>query len=149
MHLKTREDYLFSYLIKYGYFENLITNGVQNDLKPWWSDKIIIGAIDKVFILNADYEQNAFTSTVRISSSSMANPYACIAAGIASLWGPNHGGANEAEVTILETICSLNKIDEYVEKCKDKKSVMRLMEFKRRVYKNFDPRAVVMKNMAK
>ena len=79
----------------------------------------------------------------------MANPYACIAAGIASLWGPNHGGENKAVVTMLETIGSVNKIDEYVEKCKDKKSVMRLMEFKRRVYKNFDPRAVVMKNMAK
>ena len=95
--------------------------------------------------MHADHEQNASTSTVRISGSSMANPYACIAAGIASLWGPNHGGANEAVVSMLETIGSVDNIDNYIEKCKDKKSGMRLMGFGHRVYKNFDPRAVVMK----
>jgi len=102
-------------------------------------------AMDKIFMLHADHEQNASTSTVRLAGSSGANPYACIAAGIASLWGPAHGGANEACLNMLEEIGSVDRIDEYVAKAKDKADPFRLMGFGHRVYKNFDPRATVMR----
>ncbi|WNC70153.1 citrate synthase [Thalassotalea nanhaiensis] len=102
-------------------------------------------AMDRIFILHADHEQNASTSTVRLAGSSGANPYACIAAGVASLWGPAHGGANEACLTMLEEIGSVDRVDEFVAKAKDKADPFRLMGFGHRVYKNFDPRATVMR----
>ena len=105
----------------------------------------ISNALDKFFILHADHEQNASTSTVRLAGSSGANPFACIAAGIASLWGPAHGGANEAVIKMLEEIDDIKNIPEFINKSKDKKDPFRLMGFGHRVYKNYDPRANVMK----
>ena len=104
--------------------------------------------MDRFFILHADHEQNASTSTVRLAGSSGANPFACIAAGIASLWGPAHGGANEAVIKMLEEIGDISKIPEYINKAKDKNDDFRLMGFGHRVYKNYDPRADVMKKSA-
>jgi citrate synthase len=101
-------------------------------------------AMDRIFILHADHEQNASTSTVRLAGSSGANPFACIAAGIASLWGPAHGGANEAVLKMLKDIGSKDRIGEFIRKVKDKNSGVRLMGFGHRVYKNYDPRAKVM-----
>ena len=106
---------------------------------------VIERAIDRIFILHADHEQNASTSTVRLAGSSGANPFACIAAGIASLWGPAHGGANEACLNMLEEIGSVDRIPEFIAKAKDKSDPFRLMGFGHRVYKNFDPRAKVMR----
>ncbi|MCW8108562.1 citrate synthase [Alteromonas ponticola] len=102
-------------------------------------------AMDRIFTLHADHEQNASTSTVRLAGSSGANPYACIAAGVASLWGPAHGGANEACLNMLEEIGSVDRIPEFIEKAKDKNDPFRLMGFGHRVYKNHDPRATVMR----
>ena len=101
-------------------------------------------ALDRIFILHADHEQNASTSTVRLAGSSGANPFACIAAGIACLWGPAHGGANEAALNMLTEIGTVDRIPEFVAKAKDKNSGFRLMGFGHRVYKNYDPRAKVM-----
>jgi citrate synthase len=101
-------------------------------------------AMDKIFILHADHEQNASTSTVRLAGSSGANPFACIAAGIASLWGPAHGGANEACLNMLREIGSVDQIPEFINRAKDKNDPFRLMGFGHRVYKNFDPRAKVL-----
>ena len=106
---------------------------------------IIAKAMDRILTLHADHEQNASTSTVRLAGSSGANPFACIAAGIASLWGPAHGGANEAVLSMLHEIGSVDNIDEYVKKAKDKDDPFRLMGFGHRVYKNFDPRATLMR----
>ena len=106
---------------------------------------ILARAMDRIFTLHADHEQNASTSTVRLAGSSGANPFACIAAGIASLWGPAHGGANEACLNMLEEIGSLDRIEEFVAKAKDKSDPFRLMGFGHRVYKNHDPRATVMR----
>ena len=106
---------------------------------------VIAKAMDRILILHADHEQNASTSTVRLAGSSGANPFACIAAGIASLWGPAHGGANEAVLDMLKEIGSVDNIDEYVKKAKDKDDPFRLMGFGHRVYKNFDPRATLMR----
>ena len=108
-------------------------------------DPIISNAMDKILILHADHEQNASTSTVRISGSSGANPFACIAAGIASLWGPAHCGANEAVLKMLSEIGDVSSIGEYVNKAKDKNDPFRLFGFGHRVYKNYDPRAAVMR----
>jgi citrate synthase len=105
---------------------------------------VLARALDRIFILHADHEQNASTSTVRLAGSSGANPFACIAAGIACLWGPAHGGANEAALKMLEEIGTVNRIPEYVARAKDKNSGFRLMGFGHRVYKNYDPRAKVM-----
>jgi citrate synthase len=105
---------------------------------------ILARALDRIFILHADHEQNASTSTVRLAGSSGANPFACIAAGIACLWGPAHGGANEAALQMLEEIGDVKRIPEYVARAKDKNSGFRLMGFGHRVYKNYDPRAKVM-----
>ena len=102
-------------------------------------------AMDKIFTLHADHEQNASTSTVRLAGSSGANPFACISSGIASLWGPAHGGANEAALNMLREIGSVDKIPEYIKKAKDKDDPFRLMGFGHRVYKNYDPRAKVMR----
>jgi len=106
---------------------------------------VLVRAMDRIFILHADHEQNASTSTVRLSGSSGANPYACIAAGIACLWGPAHGGANEACLEMLEEIGDVSKIPEFIKKVKDKNSGVRLMGFGHRVYKNHDPRAKLMR----
>jgi len=104
--------------------------------------------MDKIFILHADHEQNASTSTVRLSGSTNNSPYAAVAAGITALWGPSHGGANEAVLTMLEEIGDVSRIDEFVDRAKDKDDPFRLMGFGHRVYKNFDPRAKVMKQKA-
>ena len=109
---------------------------------------IIEAAMDKIFILHADHEQNASTSTVRLVGSSGANPFACMAAGIACLWGPAHGGANEAALNMLREIGDVKRIPEYIARAKDKDDPFRLMGFGHRVYKNFDPRAKVMKATA-
>jgi len=105
-------------------------------------------ALDKIFILHADHEQNASTSTVRMAGSTECNPFAAIAAGTAALWGPSHGGANEAVLDMLLEIGDVSKIEEYVEKAKDKDDPFKLMGFGHRVYKNFDPRATVMQSSA-
>ncbi|MEN8833368.1 citrate synthase [Pacificibacter sp.] len=109
---------------------------------------ILARAMDRIFTLHADHEQNASTSTVRLASSSGANPFACIAAGIACLWGPSHGGANQACLEMLQEIGSVDRIPEFIARAKDKNDPFRLMGFGHRVYKNFDPRATVMKQSA-
>ncbi|HEY0325038.1 MAG TPA: citrate synthase [Allosphingosinicella sp.] len=111
-------------------------------------DPVIEDAMDKIFILHADHEQNASTSTVRLAGSSGANPFACIAAGIACLWGPAHGGANEAALNMLREIGRPERIPEYIARAKDKNDPFRLMGFGHRVYKNFDPRAKVLSKAA-
>lgn len=102
-------------------------------------------AMDRIFILHADHEQNASTSTVRLAGSSGANPFACIAAGISALWGPAHGGANEAVLNMLDEIGDISNIDRFIDKAKDKQDPFKLMGFGHRVYKNYDPRATVMR----
>ncbi len=112
------------------------------------SNPILSRAMDRIFTLHADHEQNASTSTVRLASSSGANPFACIAAGIACLWGPAHGGANQACLEMLKEIGEPSRIPEFLARAKDKNDPFRLMGFGHRVYKNFDPRAKVMKQSA-
>ena len=107
-------------------------------------DPVLARAMDRIFILHADHEQNASTSTVRLAGSSGANPFACISAGIACLWGPAHGGANEAALMMLEQIGSVDRIPEFIKRAKDKNDSFRLMGFGHRVYKNYDPRARIM-----
>lgn len=107
---------------------------------------VLAKAMDRIFLLHADHEQNASTSTVRLAGSTGANPFACLASGIAALWGPAHGGANEAVLKMLEEIGDESNIDTFIAKAKDKSDPFRLMGFGHRVYKNFDPRAKVMKN---
>ena len=109
----------------------------------------IARAMDLIFTLHADHEQNASTSTVRLSGSSDANPFACIAAGVACLWGPAHGGANEAALNMLKEIGTVDRIPEFIARAKDKSDPFRLMGFGHRVYKNYDPRAKVMQETAK
>ncbi len=116
--------------------------------EPYVVNPVLADAMDKIFILHADHEQNASTSTVRLAGSSQANPFACIAAGIASLWGPSHGGANQAVLEMLEEIGSKENIPEFIKRAKDKEDPFRLMGFGHRVYKNFDPRAQVLKKAA-
>jgi citrate synthase len=111
-------------------------------------DPILSRAMDRIFTLHADHEQNASTSTVRLASSSGANPFACIAAGVACLWGPAHGGANQASLEMLREIGTVDRIPEFIARAKDKNDPFRLMGFGHRVYKNFDPRAKVMKQSA-
>ncbi|MCH8113068.1 MAG: citrate (Si)-synthase, partial [Proteobacteria bacterium] len=106
---------------------------------------VLARAMSRIFILHADHEQNASTSTVRLAGSSGANPFACIAAGIACLWGPAHGGANEAVLSMLHEIETVDRIPEYIERAKDKEDPFRLMGFGHRVYKNYDPRAAVLR----
>jgi citrate synthase len=112
--------------------------------EPYQVNPVIERAMDRIFILHADHEQNASTSTVRLAGSSGANPFACIAAGIACLWGPAHGGANEAALNMLHEIGTPDRIPHYIERAKDKNDPFRLMGFGHRVYKNYDPRATVM-----
>ncbi len=112
--------------------------------EPYEVNPIVERALDRIFILHADHEQNASTSTVRLAGSSGANPFACVAAGIACLWGPAHGGANEAALNMLHEIGTPDRIPHYIERAKDKNDPFRLMGFGHRVYKNYDPRATVM-----
>lgn len=123
-------------------FLNMMFSVPCDDAEP---NPILSKAMDKIFILHADHEQNASTSTVRLAGSSGANPFACIAAGIAALWGPAHGGANEAVLAMLEEIETPKNIPKYLERAKDKSDPFRLMGFGHRVYKNFDPRATVLR----
>jgi citrate synthase len=116
--------------------------------EPYVVNPVVENAMRRIFILHADHEQNASTSTVRLAGSSGANPFACIAAGIACLWGPAHGGANEAALNMLREIGRPERIPEYIDRAKDKDDPFRLMGFGHRVYKNFDPRAKVMKETA-
>ncbi|MFV0477394.1 MAG: citrate synthase [Parahaliea sp.] len=130
------------------YAENFLHMMFGNPCEPSKVSPTLARAMDRIFLLHADHEQNASTSTVRLAGSSGANPFACIAAGIAALWGPSHGGANEAVLQMLEEIGDVSRIPEFVERAKDKDDPFRLMGFGHRVYKNFDPRAKVMKEAA-
>jgi citrate synthase len=127
------------------YAENFLSMTFAVPAEDYKMDPVVAKAMDKIFILHADHEQNASTSTVRMAGSSGANPFACIAAGIACLWGPAHGGANEAVLKMLAEIGSTANIKEYIGKVKSKQDNTRLMGFGHRVYKNFDPRASVMR----
>lgn len=127
------------------YAENFLHMMFATPCEEYEVSPVVGRALDKIFILHADHEQNASTSTVRLAGSSGANPFACIAAGIASLWGPAHGGANEACLKMLEEIGSVDNIPEFIERAKDKDDPFRLMGFGHRVYKNYDPRATVMR----
>ena len=130
------------------YAENFLHMCFSVPAEKYKISKTISDAMDKIFILHADHEQNASTSTVRLAGSSGANPYACIAAGIACLWGPSHGGANEACLNMLREIGTVDRIPEYIAKAKDKQDPFRLMGFGHRVYKNFDPRSRVLQKVA-
>jgi len=127
-----------------GYAENFLSMTFAVPCEPYKINPVIAKAMDRIFILHADHEQNASTSTVRLAGSSGANPFACIAAGIASLWGPAHGGANEAVLKMLNEIGHKDRIPEFIKRAKDKNDSFRLMGFGHRVYKNYDPRAKVM-----
>jgi citrate synthase len=116
--------------------------------EPYKINPVLAKALDRIFILHADHEQNASTSTVRLVGSTGASPYAAISAGIASLWGPAHGGANEAVVSMLSEIGTVERIGEFIERAKDKNDPFRLMGFGHRVYKNYDPRASVLRESA-
>jgi citrate synthase len=129
---------------KLTYAQNFLQMTFGVPAEPYVDNPILSEAMDKIFILHADHEQNASTSTVRLAGSSGANPFACIAAGIASLWGPSHGGANEAVLNMLGEIGDAKNIPEFVKRAKDKNDPFRLMGFGHRVYKNYDPRAKVM-----
>jgi len=128
--------------------ENFLYMMFSNPCEEYKPNPILARAMDRILILHADHEQNASTSTVRISGSSGANPFACIAAGIASLWGPAHGGANEAVLNMLQEIGTKDRVPEYIKKAKNKEDPFRLMGFGHRVYKNFDPRAKIMRQTA-
>ena len=130
------------------YAENFLHMCFSVPAEKYKVSPTIVDAMDKIFILHADHEQNASTSTVRLAGSSGANPYACIAAGIACLWGPSHGGANEACLNMLREIGTVDRIPEYIARAKDKSDPFRLMGFGHRVYKNFDPRSRVMQKVA-
>ncbi|MBA54661.1 MAG: citrate (Si)-synthase [Pseudomonadales bacterium] len=127
------------------YSENFLQMMFGVPCEDYEVNPILAKAMDKIFILHADHEQNASTSTVRLAGSSGANPFACIAAGIAALWGPAHGGANEAVLDMLTEIGDVSNVDKFVAKAKDKNDPFRLMGFGHRVYKNYDPRAKVMR----
>jgi citrate synthase len=127
------------------YAENFLYMMFATPCEPYQVNPVLAKAMDRIFILHADHEQNASTSTVRLAGSTGANPFACIASGIAALWGPAHGGANEAVLAMLEEIGDESRIEEFVARAKDKDDPFRLMGFGHRVYKNFDPRAKVMR----
>lgn len=130
------------------YAENFLHMMFGVPCEPWQAKPKLSSALDKIFILHADHEQNASTSTVRLVGSTGASPYAAVAAGIASLWGPAHGGANEAVINMLKEIESPDRIPEFLERAKDRDDPFRLMGFGHRVYKNYDPRAGVLKSSA-
>ncbi len=127
------------------YSANFMRMMFGNPCEEYVTNDVLVRALDRILILHADHEQNASTSTVRLAGSSGANPFACIAAGIACLWGPAHGGANEAALNMLKEIGSVENIPAFIEKVKDKNSGVKLMGFGHRVYKNFDPRAKLMR----
>lgn len=129
------------------YTGNLLNMMFSIPCEPYEVDPIAEKALDLIFILHIDHEQNASTSTVRLAGSSGANPFACIASGIAALWGPAHGGANEAVLSMLHEIGDVSKVPAFLEKAKDKKDPFRLMGFGHRVYKNYDPRARIIRKM--
>ncbi|HEY9199106.1 MAG TPA: citrate synthase [Gammaproteobacteria bacterium] len=128
-----------------GYAENFLHMLHATPCEDYTPSPTLARALDRIFILHADHEQNASTSTVRMAGSSYANPFACIAAGTACLWGPLHGGANESALAMLEEIGDISRIGEFVNRAKDKTSGFRLMGFGHRVYKNMDPRAAIMR----
>jgi citrate synthase len=130
---------------KLSYSENFLNMMFSVPTEEYQISPVLAKAMDKIFILHADHEQNASTSTVRLAGSSGANPFACLSAGIASLWGPAHGGANEAVIAMLQEIGSPERIPLYIAKAKDKNDPFRLMGFGHRVYKNYDPRAAVLR----
>ena len=130
------------------YAENFLYMMFGNPCEDYQVNPVLARAMDRIFILHADHEQNASTSTVRLAGSTGTNPFAAIAAGISALWGPSHGGANEAVLDMLDEIGDESRIDEFVARAKDKNDPFRLMGFGHRVYKNFDPRAKVMKQTA-
>ena len=127
------------------YSENFLQMMFGTPCEEYKVNPVIAKAMDRIFVLHADHEQNASTSTVRLTGSTGANPYACIAAGIAALWGPSHGGANEAVLKMLDEIGDVSNLDAFIARVKDKNDSTKLMGFGHRVYKNFDPRAKVMK----
>jgi citrate synthase len=128
-----------------GYTENFMRMCFAVPCEDYEVNPVLAKALDTIFILHADHEQNASTSTVRLAGSSGANPFACIAAGVACLWGPAHGGANEAALNMLKEIGDISRVPEYVKRAKDGNDPFRLMGFGHRVYKNYDPRARVMR----
>jgi citrate synthase len=130
------------------YAENFLYMMFGTPCEEYKVNPILARAMDRIFLLHADHEQNASTSTVRLTGSTGANPFACVSAGIAALWGPSHGGANEAVLNMLEEIGDVSRIPEFIARAKDKNSGFKLMGFGHRVYKNFDPRAKVMKQTA-
>jgi citrate synthase len=127
------------------YAENFLHMMFATPCEDYEPNPVLAKALDRIFILHADHEQNASSSTVRVAGSSGANPFACVAAGIACLWGPLHGGANEATLKMLEEMGDASRIGEYIKRAKDKTSGFRLMGFGHRVYKNMDPRAAIMR----
>jgi len=131
------------------YAENFLHMMFATPCEDYKPNPVFVRAMDKIFTLHADHEQNASTSTVRMAGSTGANPFACISAGISALWGPAHGGANEAALNMLREIGTPDRIPEYIAKAKDKKDPFRLMGFGHRVYKSYDPRAEVMKETCK
>ncbi len=130
---------------RFNYAENFLYMMFATPCEDYQPNPVLAKALDRIFILHADHEQNASSSTVRVAGSSGANPFACIAAGIACLWGPLHGGANEATLKMLEEIGDASRIGEYIKRAKDKTDSFRLMGFGHRVYKNMDPRAAIMR----
>jgi citrate synthase len=130
---------------KHSYAANFLHMMFATPCEDYEPNPVLVKALDRILILHADHEQNASTSTVRLAGSSGANPFACIAAGIASLWGPAHGGANEAVLAMLEQIEDVKDIPKFIARAKDKSNPFRLMGFGHRVYKNFDPRAKLMR----
>jgi citrate synthase len=130
------------------YSENFLQMMFGTPCEEYKVNPVIAKAMDRIFVLHADHEQNASTSTVRLTGSTGANPYACIAAGIAALWGPSHGGANEAVLKMLDEIGDVSNLDNFIARVKDKNDSTKLMGFGHRVYKNFDPRAKIIKKAA-
>ncbi len=127
------------------YVENFMRMMLGNPCEDYRPNPVLVRALDRILILHADHEQNASTSTVRLAGSSGANPYACLTSGIACLWGPAHGGANEAVLAMLAEIGDVSQIDRYIKKAKDKNDPFRLMGFGHRVYKHYDPRATLIR----
>jgi citrate synthase len=128
-----------------GYAANFMRMMFAVPAEEYRVNEVLARALDRIFILHADHEQNASTSTVRVAGSSGANPFACVASGIACLWGPAHGGANEACLNMLEEIGDVSRVGEYIKRAKDKNDSFKLMGFGHRVYKNYDPRAKLMR----
>ncbi len=131
----------------YSYANNFLYMLKAFPTEEWQENKVLSNAIDKIFILHADHEQNASTATVRVAGSTGANPYACIASGITALWGPLHGGANQAALAMLKEIGSVKNIKKFINKAKDKSYPFKLMGFGHRVYKNYDPLAKLLRKI--